>query len=71
MEHDQWHMQEFGTAWKSARLYHVTLSIPTRDELLGKLDIPENAPSKARVIRTELGGQSFTLYSGYKIFIRR
>ena len=24
MEHDQWHMQEFGTAWKSAGLYHVT-----------------------------------------------
>ena len=55
MEHDQWHMQEFGTAWKSAGLYHVTLSIPTREELLGKLDIPENDPSKARVIRTELG----------------
>ena len=55
MEHDQWHMQEFGTAWKGTGLYHVTLTIPSREPLLGTLVIPNNDPAQAKIDRTELG----------------
>ena len=55
MEHDQWHMQEFGTAWKDAGLYHVTLTIPSREPLLGTLITPNDDPAQAKIERTELG----------------
>ena len=53
--HDIWQWQEPGTAWKGAGIYHVTLTIPSREPLLGELVIPENDPRQARVERTELG----------------
>ena len=54
-EPDKWHWQERGTAWKGAGIYHVTMVIPSREPLLGKLVIPENDPTQARVEATELG----------------
>ena len=54
-DHKQWHWQEQGTAWKGIGIYHVTLTVPSRDPLLGRLVIPENDPKQAIVERTELG----------------
>ena len=36
-------------------MYHVTLTVPSREALLGRLVIPENQPSLARIERTALG----------------
>lgn len=55
MEHEQWQWQEPGRPWKGVGIYHVTLTIPSRMPLLGKLIIPGNNPDKAEIIRTELG----------------
>jgi len=55
MTHDQWHWQEPSSAWKGVGIYHVTLTIPSREPLLGTLVIPDNDPKQARVERTELG----------------
>ena len=54
-EHDIWQWQEPGTAWKGAGIYHVTLTIPSREPLLGNLVIPDNDPAQAQIERTELG----------------
>jgi hypothetical protein len=54
-EHEQWQWQEPGTAWKGAGLYHVTMTIPSREPLLGTLVIPENDPRQAKVEATPLG----------------
>ena len=54
-DHDIWQWQEPGTAWKGAGLYHVTLTIPSRESLLGELVIPEKDPKQAHIKRTELG----------------
>lgn len=54
-DHDIWHWQEPGTAWKGIGIYHVTLTVPSREPLLGELVIPENDPAKAWVQRTALG----------------
>lgn len=51
----QWKWQEEGTPWKGVGIYHVTLTIPSREPLLGTLVIPDNDPRQARVERTELG----------------
>lgn len=53
--HDTWHWQEPGTAWKGAGIYHVTLTIPSREPLLGELCIPDNDPKQAHIKRTKLG----------------
>ena len=53
--HDIWHWQEPGTAWKGAGIYHVTLTIPSREPLLGELCIPDNDPKQAHIKRTKLG----------------
>ena len=53
--HDIWHWQEPGEAWKGVGLYHVTLTIPSREPLLGTLIIPNNDPKQAYVERTEFG----------------
>ena len=50
-----WHWQEYGTAWKGVGLYHITLTIPTREPLLGTLLIPENDPRCAKVEYSPLG----------------
>ena len=55
MADDKWHWQEMGTAWTGVGIYHVTLTVPSREPLLGKLIIPNNDPTKAWVERTELG----------------
>lgn len=57
MDSDKWQWQEKGTAWKGVGIYHVTLTIPSREPLLGKLDIPNGDPKEAKVERTELGKQ--------------
>ena len=33
-----WHWQESGTAWKGVGIYHVTLTVPSREPLLGRLE---------------------------------
>lgn len=50
----KWHWQT-GKAWYGIGIYHVTLTVPSRQPLFGKLIIPENDPKKAVVERTELG----------------
>jgi len=54
-EQEKWKWQEPGTTWKGIGLYHVTLTNPDRRPLLGGLEVPENAPNKAKVRRTALG----------------
>ena len=56
-ESKQWHWQESGTAWKGVGIYHVTLTVPSREPLLGKLVISDNDSKQARVERTELGNR--------------
>lgn len=54
-EQDSWHWQEPGTAWRGVGIYHITLTVPSREPLLGTLVIPDNNPTLARVERTALG----------------
>ena len=56
-DYGNWHWQQLGTAWKGIGIYHVTLTVPSRDPLFGKLVIPDNDPKQARVERTEMGKQ--------------
>ena len=51
----EWHWQESGKAWKGVGIYHVTMVVPSREPLLGRLIIQEDKPEKAYVERTELG----------------
>ena len=51
----QWQWQEPGTAGRGVGIYHVTLTVPSREPLLGTLVIPQNDPTQARVDRTALG----------------
>lgn len=55
VELGQWRWQEPGTAWRGVGVYHVTLTVPSREPLLGRLVIPDGVPSKARIERTALG----------------
>ena len=52
---EKWEWQEPGTAWRGVGVYHVTLTVPSREPLLGTLVIPDRDPSKARIERTALG----------------
>ena len=54
-EQEKWQWQEPGTAWRGVGIYHITLTVPSRQPLLGTLVIPQNDPSQARVERTALG----------------
>jgi hypothetical protein len=54
-EQEKWQWQEPGRAWKGVGLYHITLTIPDRQPLLGTLDIPNGDPTKTAVKRTPLG----------------
>ena len=54
-EHAKWQCQESGTAWRGVGVYHVTLTVTSREPLLGTLLIPDNDPSNARIDRTALG----------------
>ena len=51
----KWQWQEPGTAWRGVGVYHVTLTVPSREPLLGKLVMPDDNPSNARIERTPLG----------------
>ena len=55
MTEEHWQWQEPGTAWRGIGIYHITLTVPSRQPLLGTLVIPDNDPSQARVERTALG----------------
>lgn len=55
MTSEKWQWQEPETAWKGVGIYHVTLTIPSREPLLGSLVIPDNDPKQAHIKRTELG----------------
>ena len=50
-----WQWQKEGTAWRGIGIYHVTLTVPSREPLFGTLVIPDNDPSKACLERTPLG----------------
>ena len=54
-EQETWKWQETGTAWRGVGIYHVTLVVPSREGLLGRLVIPESDPKQAVVERTEMG----------------
>lgn len=49
------HWQERGTAWKGVGIYHVTLTVTSRQPLLGKLVIPDEDPDKAYIDESPLG----------------
>ncbi|MBR0432842.1 MAG: hypothetical protein IJK15_03975 [Bacteroidaceae bacterium] len=51
----KWQWQEPGTAWRGVGVYHITLTVPSREPLLGKLVMPDDNPSNARIERTPLG----------------
>lgn len=51
----QWHWQEPGKAWKGMGIYHVTLTVTSRQPLLGELVVPDDDPKQAWVKRTALG----------------
>ena len=52
---EQWQWQEPGKAWRGIDVYHITLTVPSREPLLGALVIPDSDPEKATVDRTPLG----------------
>ena len=51
----KWQWQEPGTAWRGVGVYHVTLTVPSREPLFGTLVMQDNNPSNARIERTALG----------------
>ena len=53
--HDTWHWQDPGTAWRGIGIYHVTLTVTSRQPVLGSLVIPDNDPKQARVEWSDLG----------------
>ena len=52
---NEWHWQEEGTPWKGVGIYHVTMVVPSREPILGKLEVPDNDPKQAWVNWSELG----------------
>ena len=54
---DTWQWQEPGTAWRGIGIYHVTLTVTSRQPVLGTLVIPDNDPKQARVEWSDLGRQ--------------
>lgn len=54
-DQEKWKWQEPGTTWKGIGLYHIALTIPDRQPLLGTLEIPDGNPDRAKVRRTVLG----------------
>ena len=55
MEENLWKIQEYGTTWKDKGLYHVTITIPDRQRILGNLIIPNDDPQQALIKSTPLG----------------
>ena len=56
-EHDIWQWQKPGTAWYGVGIYHVTLTVTSRQPVLGTLVIPDDDPKQARVEWSDLGRQ--------------
>ncbi|MBP5240774.1 MAG: hypothetical protein J6Z26_02595 [Bacteroidales bacterium] len=56
-EQEQWHWQEPATAWRGIGIYHVTITVTSRQPLLGTLVIHNNNPAQARVELSPLGIQ--------------
>ena len=56
-DQNKWHWQEPGTAWRGVGIYHITLTVTSRQPLLGTLVIPENDPKEAWVEWSDLGRQ--------------
>jgi hypothetical protein len=54
-EDEQWKWQEPETTWKGVGIYHVTMVVSSRENLLGTLVIPNDDPEQAHVERSELG----------------
>lgn len=52
---NSWHWQEPNSAWRGIGIYHITLTVPSREPILGMLIIPENNPAQARIERSKLG----------------
>lgn len=52
---ERWHWQDNLSAWYGVGIYHVTLVVPSRDPLLGTLEIPQNDPTQAYIKRSDLG----------------
>ena len=50
-----WQKQQYATTWKGVGLYHITLTIPDRQPLLGTLQIPNDDPMLATVSPTIFG----------------
>ena len=67
-EHEHWHWQEPGEAWKGAGLYHITLKIPSREPLLGDLVMPDNNPAQAYIESTSLGAAVLDVLRGLPSF---
>ena len=55
MEQNTWKLQDYGTTWKGKGLYHITITIPDRQRILGTLVIPNNDPKQAVIRPTALG----------------
>ena len=55
MAKEQWYWQERGTAWKGIGIYHVTLTVTSRQPLLGELVIPGDDPVNAYINESPLG----------------
>lgn len=54
-QHKTWQLQPIGTTWKGVGLYHITLTIPNRQPLLGTLQIPDKDIMLAFIKSTPLG----------------
>ena len=56
-EHNTWQWQEPGTAWYGVGIYHVTLTVTSRQPVLGTLVIPDDDPKQSWVEWSDLGRQ--------------
>ena len=54
-EEEQWKWQEPDTAWKGVGIYHITMVVSNRADLLGTLVIPNNDPEQAHVVLSAFG----------------
>jgi len=54
-EDEQWKWQEPETAWKGVGIYHVTMVVSSREDLLGTLVIPNDDPEQTHVALTPFG----------------
>lgn len=54
-EEEQWKWQEPETAWKGVGIYHITMVVASREDLLGTLVIPNDDPDQAHVVLSAFG----------------